>query len=183
MKNIISDDYLEYDYLRLSVKRDKVEQVVKGYNAFLFVEVNRYEDRRFSNLLHLEFKRPHKIKNKDSLQYLQVEYECAINECAKEENEKHYKSQTIASFAVTLAVLAFAGVIALIFFAKTFWHILFGVCVVLIETLLSAILFVRLKAQRKIESERFCEYLKKYRASLDKIFGKVKALTKSECEK
>ena len=119
MKTFMTGDYNEYDHLRLTVKKDKVNEVVSAYNAFLFEEVERGEDKRYSDVFHLDLKRPHKIPNKDKLQYLQVQYEWAINKRAKAENEKHYKSQSILSIAITFSALAVFSVLALVFFVKT----------------------------------------------------------------
>ncbi len=69
----------EKDLIKVAVRENRAEELEKIYSAFLWEKVNTAERRR-GNIRDLTFSRPHKIKNKDDLQYLQVAAENLFND-------------------------------------------------------------------------------------------------------
>ena len=64
MKKKQNKDYWNYDYIDLSVKVNNVEEVVLAYNKLGWQETNRFADKQYKDVLHLSFKREHKIQKK-----------------------------------------------------------------------------------------------------------------------
>ena len=71
---------IEYDELRLYVKKTKKDEIVNHYKVFGWNLVSINENKRYEDIVDLEFKRPHKIKEKDELQLLQVYMEENVNQ-------------------------------------------------------------------------------------------------------
>lgn len=85
-------DYKNYDYISVSVKEKQAEELEQTYAAFLWERVSREEHKRYSDIQNFVFRRPHKIKNKDELQFLQVAAEEELNARDKLERNKHARS-------------------------------------------------------------------------------------------
>ena len=102
-------DYNNYDYLAVSVKSDQLNRILHCYRALGWTEVKTVDDREYYNMKYVRLRRPHKIANKDRLQYLQVRMEGAINSLVEIVNRAHLKSNAAAG---GLGLLA-AGLIAL----------------------------------------------------------------------
>lgn len=110
----ISKDYKNYDYISVSVKEKQAEELEQTYAAFSWECVTREEHKRYSDIVNYTFRRPHKIKNKDELQFLQVAAEEELNARDKRERNKHARSTAfglifgIAGVALILSGLALA---------------------------------------------------------------------------
>ncbi len=141
MKNL---DYWEYDRLSVTVKKEKAEELTARYALFQWEEIERAEDKQYDDLLHITFRRKHKISNKDRIQFLQVGLEKNLNELNHLEETKHAKSTVlglitgmvglgVAAGSIILAVRYFSvltvisGVIGTLFGLAT--AILCGLCV------------------------------------------------------
>ena len=98
MKN---KNYHDYDTLKLFAKKEKVEEIISRYQLLKWEIVGQQQNKSYEDIVDLEFIRPHKIKNKDELQLLQVYMEEELNNFAKKESKKHSKS-TIAGLSVGL---------------------------------------------------------------------------------
>ena len=96
-------DYNNYDKLHLYVKKSREERVINIYNALGYELVSNKPNRKYSNIMDLTFVRPHKIQNKNSLQYLQVCLEIELNKIGKTEKHRHSLS---VSFALTMGLLS-----------------------------------------------------------------------------
>ena len=57
MKKEINKDYWNYDYLDLTVKKDKVDELISTYNAFRWEQTDMWWDKQYSDIIHLSFKR------------------------------------------------------------------------------------------------------------------------------
>ncbi len=112
-------DYKNFDYFSVSLKRDKERQMVRSYLAFGWEVVERGEDKRFSDYITYTFRRPHKIANKDRLQYLQVKMEKSINLLAKLKRRRHSVSAISGITLLVVAALLIAGGITLLCVTKT----------------------------------------------------------------
>lgn len=112
------ENYTEFDYLEILVKRGRVDQVIQNYGIFGWQIEQKDDNERYEDLVDLTFSRPHKIRNKDELQLNQVFMEENLNQYAKLEKHKHSKSISlglgpglIGFSAIVLAVLGFASVL------------------------------------------------------------------------
>ncbi len=104
----MSKDYANYDYLAVSVKSDQLNRILQCYRALGWTEVKTEDDRDYYDMKYVRLRRPHKITNKDRLQYLQVRMERAINSLVEISNRAHAKSKA-ALFTALLFAFAFIG--------------------------------------------------------------------------
>ena len=93
----------EYDHMSLDVKRGKAEKFRRSCEDFGWQQVERRADRRYADIVHLRFRRPHAIANKDALQLLQVRLEIAWNTIGRCESAL---SARTAAFAVVGGIAA-----------------------------------------------------------------------------
>jgi len=158
MKGIEEKDYSNFDYLSLTVKKESAEEVIASYGAFCWQETERKEDKQYHDVLHLTFKREHKINNKDRLQYLQVAFEALINERSQLKSRKHNKSNAVISTAGALFGCVLVGIIALVLYINSTLAIVLGSVMVAFEAALALagiFTFRRLrKKERKVYSDR-----------------------------
>ena len=105
-------DYKNFDYQTVLVKKDKFDEVVARYQCFGWEVVSSKNNLRYSNILDVEFIRPHKISNKDELQFLQVNMESDLNKKGRLEKRKHSKSTSLGLILGIVAVICFIGGIA-----------------------------------------------------------------------
>ena len=112
----------EYDHMSLDVKRGKAEKFRRTCEDFGWQQVERRADRRYADIVHLRFRRPHAIANKAALQLLQVRLEIAWNTIGRCESAL---SARTAAFAVVggiaAACLLAAGVTLLCLFWPALW--------------------------------------------------------------
>ena len=156
-------DYNNYDYLAVSVKSDQLNRILHCYRALGWTEVKTVDDREYYNMKYVRLRRPHKIANKDRLQYLQVRMEGAINSLVEIVNRAHLKSNAAAG---GLGLLA-AGLIALavwlvIYFASAI-RVLGWVCLGVGCALIVVAVAVRAglrRRERKVASGKIMEKLR-----------------------
>ena len=87
-----TNDYKNFDKITLYVKSNKTESIIQHYADFGWKICNKIENKKYADLVDLTFTRPHKIKNKDELQLLQVYLEEKLNAVGKAEKDKHAKT-------------------------------------------------------------------------------------------
>lgn len=71
------NDINKYEHLSVSAKIDSDDEMITRYGVFEWELIERLDDKRFSNIALIDFRRLHTILNKDRLQYLQVNMETA----------------------------------------------------------------------------------------------------------
>lgn len=98
-------DYKNYDYLSVSVKSDQLSRILQCYRALGWTEIKTEEDRQYYDMNYVRLRRPHKIRNKDRLQYLQVRMESSINSLVAITNRAHIKSNAVAILCALFAAL------------------------------------------------------------------------------
>lgn len=121
----MSKDYNKYDYLAVSVKSDQLDRILQCYHALGWTEIKTEDDREFYNMKYVRLRRPHKIANKDRLQYLQVRMEMAINSLVSIVNRAHLKSNAVFSLC---ACIAFCCAAVAIWLVLTYTALLPVVC-------------------------------------------------------
>ena len=171
------NDYQNYDYLEIIVKRDSADEIVRWYSRLLWSEYQRKEDKLYNDIIHVSFLRPHKIPNKDRLQLLQVYYENILNEKAYKLKDKNAKSEALIVTTVVLAILSVLCSGALIFIVKNLFvylgaGLLFGLSCVGV-----ACSFNGIKKLRKKENLEFETKNENYTNQIDRIMDEISTLT------
>ena len=177
MKESIKKDYWNFDYIDLTVKRKNAQEVKDFYGVFLWQEISRKEDRQYHDILHLSFKRPHKIDNKDRLQLLQVRYESELNKRAILDGKKYSKSQAISFLVAALGATAVIGALSLFYYGQSLSAYVGGglLTVATIALTIIAILFVK-KLRRK--ERAVCAYkTEKINQTIRSILTEARTLT------
>lgn len=101
-------DYNNFDYLSVSVKSAELDKVLNCYRTLGWNEIARGEDDKYEDMKYISFSRPHKIANKDRLQYLQVRMESAINGIASSFFHRHKRSIALTTVFVTCGLIFIA---------------------------------------------------------------------------
>lgn len=107
-------DYNNNDYLYVSVKSNQLNRILTCYKALGWREVKREDDRQYYDMKYLTLSRPHRIDNKDRLQYLQVRMETEINNISSSFVKKHLKSATLTLILLIAALVCMSLGIALL---------------------------------------------------------------------
>jgi len=76
----VETDYRNYDRLFVTVKLNKLDELEECYRALGWECVDSRDDSVYRGRVHLVYRRPHRIENKDKLQLLQVYLESALND-------------------------------------------------------------------------------------------------------
>lgn len=173
-------DYNNYDYIEIIVKMDSAEEVINAYSGFLWQEIERRQDRRYSDLIHVVFCREHKIANKDRLQLLQVHYENALNDKAQAFKSKHNNTMIFFSnlMVLMLAILALAGAFIL-YIGKT-WSIILGVAIFLSSIVAIIFLLKYLKKRFKVDKQKYLDKATEFDGQIKDIMQEVNFLTGGE---
>ena len=172
-------DYENYDYIEIIVKKDNVDEVVSSYGEFLWQEISRKEDRRYSDVIHVSFYRAHNIKNKDRLQLLQVYYEFALNDRAELFEKKHHKSRAGICNLVFFTIALLVGIWSLIFYFKTPLVFGGGIFLTLVVLFFAGFFGAKLKRLYKRETERFKIKDQEQKSKIDDVINEVKVLANS----
>ena len=118
-------DYTNFDYLHLTVKREKLDDVLSHYRALRWDDYEQKEDKIYGNIVHISMRRPHKIENKDKLQLMQVYLEQAWNTIGNAENNSHPKTLIFGLTTELIATaLLMAGIYLFLLISFT-WGIVF----------------------------------------------------------
>ncbi len=94
----------EDDKLSVAVKSEGADEIVRAYNAFGWHTVKRYSDEEYSDIVHIDFSRLHRIEGKDRLQLLQVRFEVAVSFLS------HAGPYSLVRAVIIGALLALVGV-------------------------------------------------------------------------
>lgn len=156
-------DYNNYDYLAVSVKSDQLNRILHCYRALGWTEVKTVDDREYYNMKYVRLRRPHKIANKDRLQYLQVRMEGAINSLVEIVNRAHLKSNAAAGGLGLLATGLIALAVWLVIYFTSAIRVLGWVCLGVGCALIVVAVAVRAglrRRERKVASGKIMEKLR-----------------------
>lgn len=156
-------DYNNYDYLAVSVKSDQLNRILHCYRALGWTEVKTVDDREYYNMKYVRLRRPHKIANKDRLQYLQVRMEGAINSLVEIVNRAHLKSNAAAGGLGLLAAGLIALAVWLVMYFTSAIRVLGWVCLGVGCALIVVAVAVRAgmrRRERKVASGKIMEKLR-----------------------
>lgn len=156
-------DYNNYDYLAVLVKSDQLNRILHCYRALGWTEVKTVDDREYYNMKYVRLRRPHKIANKDRLQYLQVRMEGAINSLVEIVNRAHLKSNAAAGGLGLLAAGLIALAVWLVIYFTSAIRVLGWVCLGVGCALIVVAVAVRAglrRRERKVASGKIMEKLR-----------------------
>ena len=156
-------DYNIYDFLAVSVKSDQLNRILHCYRALGWTEVKTVDDREYYNMKYVRLRRPHKIANKDRLQYLQVRMEGAINSLVEIVNRAHLKSNAAAGGLGLLATGLIALAVWLVIYFTSAIRVLGWVCLGVGCALIVVAVAVRAglrRRERKVASGKIMEKLR-----------------------
>ncbi|MDE6356072.1 MAG: hypothetical protein K2L67_02400 [Clostridia bacterium] len=100
-------DYRNYDRLFVAVKLNKLEELERCYRALGWEREEKRDDKLHRGRVHLVYRRPHRIGNKDKLQLLQVYLEAALNDEGRLDG-KSMPLTAVAGILTGLLTLGFA---------------------------------------------------------------------------
>ncbi len=173
-------DYKNYDYLDIIVKKKSEQELVGAYTSFLWQKIGSKEDRRYNDVVHLSFCRPHKLKNKDRLQLLQVYYESALNNMADLQTKKHSKSRRKIIGLTLFSALFLFGVGVFIYLTKNLLSIILGAVFALGVIGYSLLLIGKIKKLFIKENKIFTEKQNGIEKEKQRILIEVNLLTKKD---
>ena len=173
-------DIKNFDYLDIIVKKISEDEIVDAYSAFLWEKIDKKEDERYNDVVHLSFRRPHKIQNKDRLQLLEVYYQSALELRAGLEIKKHSKSKVNLANLIFFSAIFIFGVGVFIYLNKTLLSVILGSVFALF--VLSGAIFLASKIKKLFikENNIYLEKLRKINDEINGILSEANALTKKE---
>lgn len=178
----MAKDHNNYDYLAVSVKSDQLSRILHCYRALGWTEIKTEEDRQYYDMNYVRLRRPHRIANKDRLQYLQVRMENSINSLVAITNRAHIKSNGIAA-AGTLATLAIAALGLWLVIARAGALRLFGwVCVGLslaVAIAVTVAVYVMRRREKKAATAAIIEKLRLTQSLIDEAAALAPADTEA----
>lgn len=171
-------DYANFDRLDIYAKKDKTDKIIECYQSFSWELIDNSENERYEDTKDLTFIRPHKIKNKDYLQYNQIEMENIIINIGKIEKKKHAKS---TSFGLLLGIFSCSFLIVglyLLFYSNiSLWLSLITTIIGFSCICLST--FLSIKMYKK-ENEKFDYDYKKLNEELVAFCKKIREKTRGD---
>lgn len=170
-------DYQNYDYIEIIVKKNSADEIVYWYSRFLWKEYQRKEDKRYADVIHISFSRPHKIPSKDRLQLLQVYFENILNTKARLLESKHSKFKAMICVAIFVAILGLLGVGAFIFFIKSWLGYLLAGATAILSTCIDIVFCRYIKKLYKKENHNFDKKSDDFAKQIDEIIGEVNQIT------
>lgn len=120
-------DFKKYDRIDVYAKKERVDIIIKCYQAFYWELYEQCDNPLYADTDNLTFIRPHKIENKDELQYSQIEMENTLNSIGKLEKYKHSKSTVLGLCFGLLSALLLA--MAIVFSVNNPLHLGVVLCI------------------------------------------------------
>lgn len=168
---------LNKDWIKLSTKKNKQQEVEKYYAGFGWNKVEEQSDKIYEDIVHLTFNRNHKIKNKDELQLLQVKLNNSLNKIAKYEKYKNIKSKCLSlTINIICAILIIWGIIIPLKNLSVINIIISSILVILglFGFIINGIIIEKL---RKKELYNFNKILKLENSKIQNIYSQAKKLS------
>lgn len=165
-------DYNKYDILDIYAKEEKVETITKCYESFCWELIEKKENSKYADTVELTFIRPHKIPQKDYLQYTQIEMENTLNAIGKLDRTKYAKSTCISLILGLLSTLLLSIGIRSFFLNLIIKGVILTIIGIIgcLTTTIGAIKLHRLDETRfKLESERLNSTLKDICQNVNKV--------------
>ncbi len=176
-------NYKNYDYLDIIVKKDNACEIINAYSAFLWVKIDEKDDRHYSDVIHLTFKRDINIENKDRLNLLEVYYETALNKRAEIKIKKHSKSKIAICNLAFCSLATLFGVGVFIYFYKSILSIILATLFATLIFFIDFICIVKIKKKFANENQDYVKKIEQVNSEIKEILYNVDLLAKKEQEK
>lgn len=148
-------NYEEFDYIRLYIKNDIYDEYIKYYFCFGWELHEIKESSTFLETKDVVLKRKHKIKNKDTLQLMQVYAENDYSKLSKAQKHKYDGSVILGLTIGILCTLLICAMIKLAIWSPYLVGTIFASIVAGLVGLVLIYLIVCLSKIKKIEDSRF----------------------------
>lgn len=175
-KEKMNNNLMETDTLSLFVKKERKESVIKSYECFGWEVAVEQQSARYENVLEIKFIRPHFIKNKDDLQFMQVNMERDLNNIGKLDKQKHQKSTIISLTLIPLWLIVIALNVLAIIKLNGAMQIITGVVLSLISIFLVVNIPILLIKTIKKEKLRYREKYKELKDSVKELCERAQVL-------
>lgn len=159
-------DYKNNDKFSLYVKKEKVQEIINYYLNFGWSLYDEIDDDRYEDLKVITLVRPHKINNKDELQFLQVHIEENLNKLGKLERNKNSKITALGLIMGLLSIALISIGIYVCIRNKTIVNFNIGICLCIFGLLL---LILELVILPKFVSREIKKYEIKHKELNDEI--------------
>lgn len=177
-----SNDYKNFDSLKLYAKKDKADEIIYNYKVFGWQLENNEENSRYEDIVDLTFYRPHKIANKDELQLLQVYMEDKLNSIAKlARNKFSLTISTALCLGVFSIVILTLGVLAC-FNVLPFLNLIGGILISTFGFILGVLAIILSPKIFKKEKEKFNLKYQTLQTELNTLHESVKTITGEKYE-
>ena len=177
MKEINFEDY---DTLTIYAKKHKIIEIKEKYSCFGWTLIRENENNRYEDLIDLQFARPHKFKNKDELQLLQIYMEENLNKLGKLENNKYAKTTASALFFDIVGIALFVLGILAIFNVVKFWGLAGGLPLIIVGVLLLIIGSILTPKLYKKECSDFASNSSSLTKHIEEVCSKAQSLIGDE---
>lgn len=177
-----SKDYKNFDYQTVLVKTSRFDEVVERYKCFGWEVITSKNNLRYSNILDVEFKRPHKIANKDELQFLQVNMESELNKKGRLEKYKHSKATALGLILGMIAIMCIIGAIICLINLSQIFGIILGCSLIVVGVAVLILEIFLLKHLINIENIKFDTQFKNFEQAVNDYCVKAKLLREVQDE-
>ena len=171
---------LDNDLIRVNVKREVCERVIHYYNDFGWKLLEEKDDKRYFDLIHPTFVRPHYIDNKDDLCILQARLELAMNRIALHRGKIRSRATIFGGILGVLCLFLSVGGLLSMIFSSGLSMMIFGVLMVIFGASMSAYTYFLIRRIYKKDSEKYQKLIdnertiiKEYRDEARRIRGAV----------
>lgn len=155
MKGNDAFDYKRFDRLHVAVRTDKLEELIEGYRCFAWTETERQEDKRYDNIMHVTFIRPHKLPHKDRLQLLQVDMELAMNRLASAEQKRYAGTLAFGLTAGMASCALIGGGVSLAVLLFSPWAVAVGAVIASLGAAAAAVCVPAARRIKRREEKKF----------------------------
>ena len=109
------NDYNNYDKTTIFVKKTMSKEILEHYKIFGWEIADENDNETYEDIIDITLIRPHKINNKDELQFLQVAMEEKFNKIGRLEKYKNAKTTSLGLiFGIIGLVLITLGILMII---------------------------------------------------------------------
>ncbi|MCD7728916.1 MAG: hypothetical protein LUI60_03290 [Clostridia bacterium] len=117
----MAEDYMTQDSLAVAIK-EPAQDLETWYGAFGWTLTEKHADNVYSDVIHMNFTRPHKIENKDRLQLLQVRMEILLNMVSRADRKVRASVGVLSAFLFLLgAAILLCGTLLVVRFNDIFY--------------------------------------------------------------
>lgn len=174
-------DHKNYDYLTITAKVEREAEIIASYATLGWETVSVSEDKKFFDLDVIEFRRPHKIENKDRLQLLEVKLETLLNKYGVLRHKRKAKSATFGLVGGIFGCIALAaGIALLVTEIAELAAVVTGAIAIVIGLAMLTVVGVFMRRVAETEARDYSEKMAAVLKGIDEVCASAKELTRGE---